>query len=341
MSLTYEELEKENFDLQQLLEISRSLSSKLDRSSLLDAILYICMGQMRVTQAALFARDNLDSQQLIMTRNQEGFVLDHCTEYKIDINDPLANQLAQSSRCIPMDHCKTENTPAYTIIQRLNPSLIIPLAARGMLMGLILLGERIDGSPYSEKEQSYLMDIARLASTALYNAILFEMSTTDMMTHLKFRHYFTTVLSDKLKERGEALRFSLIMMDIDHFKRVNDTYGHKAGDEVIIAVSNIILENLRHLDMGVRYGGEEFLIYLEDIGEEAAFQIAERLRIKIGSCRDEKMACTEQVSISAGVASYNPSIDQNIEACVHRADIALYHSKHHGRNRSSRSSEIA
>lgn len=337
-----EELEKEIFDLRQLLEISKSLSSRIDLSSLLDSILYICMGQMRVTQAALFARDNLDVTQLRLTRNQEGFILDRDIDYQIDLRDPLVLRLLKEPGCYTMRQGKRlcPDSPALSIIEALSPSLIIPLTARGLITGIILLGERITGNSYSDQEQEYLMDISRLASSALYNAILFEMSNTDMMTHLKFRHYFTAVVSDKMEERTAGYSFSIIMLDIDHFKKVNDTYGHSAGDEVIKSVSAIILANLRQQDMGVRYGGEEFLVYLEDTDEEAAFEIAERLRKKISVCHEQLLACTEQITISAGVARYMPEWDKSVEACVHRADVALYYSKRNGRNRTTRSSEI-
>ncbi len=338
-----EELEKEIFDLSQLLEISKSLSSKIDLSILLDSILFICMGQMRVTQAALFARDNFDIGQLRLTRNQEGFSLDHSLEYQIDLQDPFAAALLKSPRCFTMhelsEYCPP--SPATRIIEALSPTLIIPLIAQGILTGIILLGERITGNTYTRKEKHYLMDISRFASSALYNAILFEMSNTDMMTHLKFRHYFTAIVSDKIREKPKGYAFSIIMLDIDHFKNVNDTYGHSAGDEVIKSVSSIILSNLRQQDMGVRYGGEEFLVYLEDTGEKAAFEVAERLRLLISRCHESLNSCPDQITISAGVASYMASRDEGVDACVHRADKALYYSKRNGRNRTTCSSSIA
>jgi diguanylate cyclase (GGDEF)-like protein len=337
-----EELEKEIFDLSQLLEISKSLSSRIDLSILLDSILFICMGQMRVTQAALFARDNLDIGQLRLSRNQEGFALDHRVEYLIDLHDPLAEILIKEPRCFTMNEItgRCSPSPAIMILKALSPTLIIPLIAQGLLTGVILLGERITGNTYTEKEQHYLMDISRFASSALYNAILFEMSNTDMMTHLKFRHYFTAIVSDKIREKRQGYSFSVIMLDIDHFKNVNDTYGHSAGDEVIKSVSSIILSNLRQQDMGVRYGGEEFLVYLEDTGENAAFEIAERLRNIISRCHESLNSCPDQITISAGVAAYTADEDEGVDACVHRADKALYFSKRNGRNRTTSSSSI-
>jgi two-component system, cell cycle response regulator len=300
------------------------------------------MGQMRVTQAALFVRDNLDSSRIKLTRNQEGFVLDRDLDYQISIDDPLALKLQQQPQC----HCLEEleqlcpSSEALSVIRSLKPSLIIPLTARSLLTGIILLGERISDSFYCEEEQQYLTDIARMASSAIYNAILFEMSTTDMMTRLKFRHYFTTVVSDKISDQADRLHFSVIMLDIDHFKRINDTYGHSAGDDVIKTVGSIILDNLRQNDMGVRYGGEEFLVYLEDTREEEAFEIAERLRQKIENCQFLFEACKEQITVSAGIADYEASRDHSPEACVRRADAALYHSKRNGRNRSTRASSM-
>jgi diguanylate cyclase (GGDEF)-like protein len=338
-----DELEKEIFDLRQLLQVSKSLSSNLDYSSLLDSILYICMGQMRVTQAALFSRDNLEVPGIKLVRNLEGFELDPEEKYILEIDSPLIEFLTRNYRCYSMGELGklVEDPQSLRILSSMRPSLIVPLNAKDQLMGILVLGERIHSTSYSEKEKEYLVDIAHFAANAIHNAVLFEMSTTDMMTHLKLRHYFNEVLNRRISQSihsGQPV--SLIMADIDHFKEVNDTYGHQTGDEVLKTVSLLIRNNLRQNDIGARYGGEEFMILLHDTDEEGAYEIAERLRTNIATLDHSSRACLHPVHISMGVAQFDPRIDKTAKDLVKRVDQALYFSKQNGRNRSSRSSQI-
>ncbi|MFW6360106.1 MAG: diguanylate cyclase, partial [Spirochaetota bacterium] len=211
-----------------------------------------------------------------------------------------------------------------------------PLVVKEQLMGLIILGERIHREDYSSEDKRYLLDIAHFASIAIHNAVLFEMSTTDLMTHLKLRHYFFTVLSKRIQHLSDSnAKLSVIMADIDHFKHVNDTYGHQAGDEVIKSVSFIIRNNLRMDDIGARYGGEEFVILLHDTDESQAYIIAERLRKKVAHCNFKSYGCGDTIRISLGVVEYNPEIDGSADELIRRVDQALYHSKENGRNQTT------
>lgn len=336
-------LEKEVFDLRQLLEISKSLSSNLDYHSLLDSILYICMGQMGVTQAAIFSRDNLEMPGLKLMRNVEGFSLEANRRYIVDTESPLSRYLIQNPYCHTVSELKAAvNDPAsLEVLQSLAPTLIIPLVVKEQLMGLIVLGERIHREDYSREDKNYLLDIAHFASIAIHNAVLFEMSTTDLMTHLKLRHYFFTVLSKRIQHLGDSKKnLSIIMADIDHFKHVNDTYGHQPGDEVIKTISNIIRNNLRTDDIGARYGGEEFVILLHDTDERQAYVIAERLRTKVAACDFVRFGCRDRIHISLGVVEYDPGIDHSADDVIGRADRALYYSKEHGRNRTTVGAEL-
>ncbi|MFW5727560.1 MAG: diguanylate cyclase DgcA [Spirochaetia bacterium] len=331
-------LEKEVFDLRQLLEISKSLSSNLDYHSLLDSILYICMGQMGVIQAAIFSRDNLEMPGLKLMRNVEGFNLDSGRTYVIDTDSPLSHFLIENPYCFTLRElaASIDDNDSLNVLEDLAPTLVIPLVVKEQLMGLIILGERIHREDYSSEDKRYLLDIAHFASIAIHNAVLFEMSTTDLMTHLKLRHYFFTVLSKRIQHLSDSnAKLSVIMADIDHFKHVNDTYGHQAGDEVIKSVSFIIRNNLRMDDIGARYGGEEFVILLHDTDESQAYIIAERLRKKVAHCNFKSYGCGDTIRISLGVVEYNPEIDGSADELIRRVDQALYHSKENGRNQTT------
>jgi len=157
-----------------------------------------------------------------------------------------------------------------------------------------------------------------------------------MMTHLKLKYYFFNVLTDKLDLAfAQNQPLSVIMFDIDFFKKFNDTYGHACGDYVLQTVAKIIKSGIRGQDMASRYGGEEFTVMLHNTGKEEAMQVAERIRQKIENndffYEDQHM----QVTISSGVSVF--STDNNpvtsAKQLVEQADQALYMSKRNGRNR--------
>ncbi|WP_197537873.1 GGDEF domain-containing protein [Serpentinimonas barnesii] len=125
---------------------------------------------------------------------------------------------------------------------------------------------------------------------------------------------------------GQA--YAVIMTDIDRFKRVNDVYGHAAGDRIIAAVAQQLSQSVRSTDALVRWGGEEFLIALPGLELPAALELAERIRLAVASCHDAEVG---SVTLSLGVAA-GQAASSAIDT-VHRADHALYAAKEQGRNR--------
>lgn len=160
-----------------------------------------------------------------------------------------------------------------------------------------------------------------------------ESSKIDALTGLHNRRWLEDTYQREIK-RSNAGNYPLstIMLDIDHFKNVNDTYGHLAGDQVLVAVAQTINESLRPTDMPVRYGGEEFTVFLPSTSLENARIVAERLRKNM---ERTKIALPSgkvlNVTISIGVAERIPS--DTVSGIIERADKALYHAKENGRNR--------
>ena len=128
-------------------------------------------------------------------------------------------------------------------------------------------------------------------------------------------------------------RLAVLLLDVDHFKKFNDTYGHPAGDRVLISVSSTLKQGLRPTDYVARYGGEEFLVILPDTDEEGAVVAAERLRLAVSEAQVTTAdgALLPRVTISLGGALCTPN--QSMTALISAADTALYQSKHRGRNR--------
>ncbi|MDK2957885.1 MAG: hypothetical protein PWQ57_3383 [Desulfovibrionales bacterium] len=174
-------------------------------------------------------------------------------------------------------------------------------------------------------------------SLALKNALAFQQvrarASRDGLTHIYNRQSLDERLMEELsrgKRYGE--RLSLLMLDLDHFKQVNDTYGHAVGDEVLKATAGILQDNLRNTDMAARYGGEEFVVVLPHTTEEQAWKLAERIRHGISAKRFRCNGTPFNVTASIGVASVRINALDRGEDLLQRADKALYRAKNEGRN---------
>jgi two-component system cell cycle response regulator len=166
------------------------------------------------------------------------------------------------------------------------------------------------------------------------NEALARLSTTDTLTGLRTRRYTDEVLAiEFLRARRYHSPLNVVMADLDHFKLVNDTYGHPAGDAVLRGVSSALLSSLRATDVAGRYGGDEILVVLAQSDLEGGLNMAERWRRAV--CEDTVAGPDGQrlaVEVSIGIASYHPGMGA-VEDLVAAADAALYRAKESGRNR--------
>ena len=330
--------EKRIYDLEQLLDIAKSFCSTLDFSNLLESIVYICMAQMHVLGAEIFVRDPITNDVLNLETSKKE---NEEKKLSIPVNSPVATKLLTMNKPVTVAYLKEfmESDKDLETLESLSPTLIVPLVEKtNHLSGLLILQERIaieEETTYTEYEQNMIMSIASLATVAINNASLMEMSSTDMMTHLRLKYFFFNQLTeaiDKAFEQEENI--AVLMFDIDFFKKFNDTYGHECGDFVLISVANIIKSSLRETDIASRYGGEEFTVLLRSGNKEEAMKVAERIRQKI---EDYDFVYNDQhlhVTVSGGVSVFdkntNPVELPNL--FVNQADSGLYMSKNNGRN---------
>ena len=330
--------EKKIYDLEQLLDIAKSFCQNLDFGNLLESIVYICMAQMHVLGAEIFVRDLITNENFILETSKD-FLSDKKT--MLPVNTAIATVLLSEKRPLTFEDLKKKcnNCPHLQILESLNPTLVVPLIQKNHLNGMLVLQERIaidDDSNYSEYEINQIMSIAGLASVAINNAALLEMSSTDMMTHLKLKYYFFNLLTEAIDAAFlNKQHIAVIMFDIDFFKKFNDTYGHECGDFVLKSVADLIRKNLRDSDVASRYGGEEFTALLLDAGKEEAMVVAERIRSTIN---EHDFVYNNQhlhVTISGGVSVFDAETNlvSSPNEFVNQADQGLYMSKNNGRNR--------
>jgi diguanylate cyclase (GGDEF)-like protein len=164
-----------------------------------------------------------------------------------------------------------------------------------------------------------------------------EQASTDHLTGLANRRRFERQLEREVARTARHGRpFSLITIDIDHFKQVNDSYGHEAGDEAIKTLARVLQQGTRGIDLAARIGGEEFAVILTETNLSGAVEVAERLRVTLKSVEIQAVG---QIAASFGVAEC-PSQAETARELVARADAALYEAKREGRDRVARASEV-
>lgn len=189
---------------------------------------------------------------------------------------------------------------------------------------------------FAEEELNQLESLLASLIYPLRNSLLYReairSSLRDPLTGIGNRTAMDKMLQREVDLAGRnQLPLTILMIDIDHFKRINDGYGHSVGDEVLKAVADELRTQLRNVDMLFRYGGEEFLVVLSNTNERCAANIGERLRQSIAELRQPERRATLGLSISLGCATLLP---QEASASLQqRADRALYAAKHSGRNR--------
>jgi diguanylate cyclase (GGDEF)-like protein len=232
------------------------------------------------------------------------------------------------------------STPVYSRKVRLKNAdslLVLPLIAADEAIGTFTLAARRSGA-FGKDARDMLGVIANQVAVSLENAKMYRqmetMATTDGLTGLLNHRTFQERLSEMLG-RAERMGTKLCIMltDVDHFKKVNDTYGHPVGDQVLKRVAQVCQEKVRKIDIVARYGGEEFAIVLENTDAAGALQLAERVRLDVGKQQFNSDKGTFHVTLSLGIACY-PMDAKEKHALIERADQALYFAKHNGRNRS-------
>jgi diguanylate cyclase (GGDEF)-like protein len=261
--------------------------------------------------------------------------------HAVDASNSLAAMVLKTRHYLPAaGDLRDHATPIFARKARLRgveSCLCMPLVAADEAIGTITVAAR-KASAFGKDAREMLGVIANQVAVSLQNAQMYKqmetMATTDGLTGLLNHRTFQERLDEMLgRAERHGLKVALMLTDVDHFKKVNDTYGHPVGDQVLKRVAQICADGVRKIDVVARYGGEEFAIVLEGTDAAGAQQLAERIRIDIGKhvFKSDKgdFSCT----LSLGIACA-PEDAKDKQLLIERADNALYHAKHNGRNRS-------
>jgi diguanylate cyclase (GGDEF)-like protein len=223
--------------------------------------------------------------------------------------------------------------------------VVIPIVLFDETIGSLLLRAARGENPFTSREISFCEIVAEAAANALERAHLFEsiqkaneglefLAVTDGLTGLYNHRYFRERLADEFER---AMRYKVplacLILDVDNFKRINDTFGHLRGDAVLKEIAARVTRSVRKPDIIARYGGEEVVVIMPQTGAEGAMAQAERIRRKIGEVPFGDNGNAIRVTVSVGVGVLQHNMMQDCEALIREADSALYQAKAAGKNK--------
>lgn len=213
--------------------------------------------------------------------------------------------------------------------------VVIPLVQDNQAIGVLYLDNQQQAHNFNPQQIPFLTTFAAHTSIALHNTLLYKRAITDDLTQLYTRQHIDEELSQEM-QRAQRYQhnLSLLILDLDHFKQINDNYGHTTGDQVLVSFSKIIQSHVRECDLAGRFGGEEFVIILTETDLEGAHAFAERIRLAVEKERIVKDEQEIAVTVSIGVVNYQPKHGDNALLLLEDADKALYQAKEQGRNQS-------
>ncbi|MBA3563515.1 MAG: sensor domain-containing diguanylate cyclase [Gammaproteobacteria bacterium] len=232
----------------------------------------------------------------------------------------------------------------FPSVQNLRSIALMPLRRQERPVGSLNFGSSDPARFTRHHATDFLNHLATIASFCLENgvnrALLVRSGVTDVLTGWHNRRYLQARLQEELaRARRDASALICLLLDVDHFKKVNDTYGHLAGDNVLKEIAARVNDEVRESDVAARFGGEEFAILLPDSGLDSARRFAERVRAAVSASPiDTGSDSAVTVTVSIGIASIRPTADAEDlkslgEQLLAEADVALYRAKAEGRDR--------
>jgi diguanylate cyclase (GGDEF)-like protein len=325
-------------------ELSKEISSIDSQEMLLRSILDQSARLLMAEQGSLMLLDQKTDALLLEAR--VGAVDLPQEKMRILLGEGIAGRVAQNGEAILVQN--VERDPRIRQKNRLNyktPSFVsVPLKIGSRIIGVLNLADKTSGEVFDRDDLHLIQSFATHAAVVLERNTLFtqteqlkKLSITDPLTGLLNRRYFQERLEEEVaRSQRHVNPMSLLMIDLDGFKRYNDTFGHSAGDRALRLTGGALLHAVRHMDIVSRLGGDEFVVILPETGVERARQIAERIRVEIAALRPPdaqlRTGGPEQLSVSIGIAAFTGH-DTTAETLLERADRALYKAKAGGRNR--------
>ncbi|NOY54326.1 MAG: diguanylate cyclase [Deltaproteobacteria bacterium] len=330
------QLERDKLDLLAILEISNAITSTLDSREVLYSIVKKISEIIHVIRCSIVRIDSNESKGYVVATNEDPNIYNLVIDLK---KYPEINEALQTREIVIINDTAKDPIvgPVREVLSRINihSLLVLPVIMKQNVIGTLLLRTSRKEHAFTEREIQLCQIVANASANALINASLFEsmelaniqlerLATTDGLTNI-FNHRYFYMRLDEEFNRSERYRtpLSVIMSDVNNFKTINDTYGHRTGDLILKELARILKTSIRKSDIVARYGGDEFVILLPQTDRKGAEAEAARI---IKAISEHKFTSMEGLSptISHGISTYPDPKITKADDLVKLADRQLY-----------------
>lgn len=325
-------MSRETEVLKVLLEVGRLISSNYPMNKVIKRISGMLRKLLDTDDCSIMILD--DQNHELAFAESSGLTRWELQNIRFSLGEGIAGWVAKHKKPVLIGDVRKD--PRFKVVEDQKRTMVsmisAPLMVKRRVIGVVSLTTRDENHVFTQHELELVVLLSAHISLALENNRLYEISVMDGLTNVYNRRYLEQRMSEEVaysKRYGKPL--TICLLDIDFFKRLNDTYGHQAGDHVLKRVSALLSQALREYDVVARYGGEEFAIILPTTPKQKGASIAERLRASIAETDFTFKDKPIRTTISCGVACF-PEDGETSDALVAAADKALYTAKDRGRD---------
>ncbi|HPZ08931.1 MAG TPA: sensor domain-containing diguanylate cyclase [Candidatus Eremiobacteraeota bacterium] len=329
------EIEKKHRELEILLQTSQELGKSLKLEDTYEVIKKMIKQLVKCQTCIIFLVKEVEGESQLVAETVFGPYTEYVLTVKtfpISSKETIVGWVAseKKSHLIPDTESQTIPPP---MIRYERSEMAVPLLSKDECIGVIYVGEQ-KSNTYTQDDLNLLSTLANQAAISVTNAQLYEkthnMATTDGLTGLYTHRYFQEKIEEEIqKAQRYKTTMAMIMVDTDHFKEYNDSYGHPEGDQLLKEICKLLKSYVRDTDIVCRYGGDEFSLILVEADKKTAINTAERIRQAIQLRLNQREV---KITASIGVASYPEDATNKIEL-IKKADSAVYEAKNGGRNK--------
>lgn len=319
-------LEKNLDALTNIVEISKYINSNVSDDNLIPMINDMIIGILGVTYSSIYLIDDSTKKLIIKATNMQGIDFDL-------VNNKLFDMFGNGKSFVV--NCKEAIFKDIAEKRQIHSIIGVPIYLGDKFRGYIVVEHTLCNF-FSQDHITFISSIANQIGIALENNFLYskirENSIRDPLMGVYNRKYFFNYIESKVESDPDK-SFAIVMIDIDNFKKVNDTYGHQFGDKVLVEIAKLLQNNIEKQDCVARYGGEEIVLYINDVDDYTkVFKRIESIREMISSNLIEYGDIKKCVTASFGI-SYYPQDGDTLQKVIGVADAMMYYAKNSGRNK--------
>ena len=344
----YQELQTSKRDLgyqmnklAMLYDVGRALNVIDDRNRLLTEILGRAAAIAEAEKGSIMLFDEGSDELVVQVvrgidpETEQKILNGEIVTKRLKRGEGVAGQVAATGTPMVVNNVFDGPQFVRSLTSRVNSILCVPLRVHGDVIGVLNITNKFQGKSFSDADLQIIQQVADQAAVAIHNARLYEMAVTDSLTRLYIRRHLFHRLNEEMRRAHRYKHpVSLLMVDIDHFKALNDAHGHPCGDKVLVEVARILRRSVRETDLVGRYGGEEFCLVMPETDLDGAFVVANRMHSLLEALELVWEGTPLRIAVSGGVATF-PEQASTLEDLVRFADAALYFSKRNGRNQTN------